>query len=67
MNMSRSEAPMAFRTPISRILSVIDASMMFAMTTPPTKSETKAIAQKMMLKKPSCSAAAASVRTWTRG
>ena len=41
--MSRGRAPTAMRTPISRVRSVTDTSMMFMMPTPPTISEMKAI------------------------
>ena len=34
--MSRRRAPRALRTPISRMRSVTDTSMMFMTTTPPT-------------------------------
>ena len=37
-------APSALRTPISRVRSVTDTSMMFMMPMPPTMSETAAIA-----------------------
>ncbi len=36
-------APIAMRTPISRVRSVTDTSMMFMMPMPPTSSETPAI------------------------
>ena len=42
--MSRRRAPTAMRSPISRVRSVTDTSMMFMMPMPPTSSETDAIA-----------------------
>ena len=42
--MSRFRAPMAFRTPISRVRSMTAASITFMMPTPPTSSETPVIA-----------------------
>ena len=48
--MSRRTAPMALRTPISRVRSVTDTSMMFITPTPPTSSaidEMKIIASVM--------------------
>ena len=42
--MSRRRAPTAMRSPISRVRSVTDTSMMFMMPMPPTSSETEAIA-----------------------
>ena len=37
--MSRRRAPSALRTPISRVRSVTETSMMFMITMPPTSSE----------------------------
>ena len=48
--MSRSVAPTARRTPISRIRSSTEASMMFMMPMPPTSSEMDAIAPSTTLK-----------------
>ncbi len=45
--MSLLRAPMARRTPISRVLSVTVASMMLAIPIPPTSSEIAAIARKV--------------------
>ncbi len=42
--MSLRRAPSALRTPISRVRSVTETSMMFMMTMPPTTSETPAMA-----------------------
>jgi len=42
--MSPRRAPSALRTPISRVLSVTETSMMFMMTMPPTTSEIEAMA-----------------------
>ena len=42
--MSRVRAPTAMRSPISRVRSVTDTSMMFMMPMPPTSSETEATA-----------------------
>ena len=42
--MSRPRAPTAMRSPISRVRSVTDTSMMFMMPMPPTSSETEAMA-----------------------
>ena len=42
--MSRLRAPTAIRSPISRVRSVTDTSMMFMIPIPPTSSETEAIA-----------------------
>ena len=42
--MSRPRAPTAMRSPISRVRSVTDTSMMFMMPMPPTMSDTDAIA-----------------------
>ena len=42
--MSRLVAPSAFRTPISRVLSVTETSMMFMTPTPPTRSPIDEIA-----------------------
>jgi hypothetical protein len=39
---SRARAPTAMRSPISRVRSVTDTSMMFMIPTPPTSSETEA-------------------------
>ena len=39
--MSRRRAPSAFRTPISRVRSVTETSMMFMMPMPPTSSDTR--------------------------
>ncbi len=41
--MSRRKAPTALRTPISRVRSVTETSMMFITPTPPIKSEMKAM------------------------
>ena len=44
VRMSRGLAPIASRSPISRVRSVTDTSMMFIMPIPPTISETQATA-----------------------
>ena len=41
--MSRRKAPTALRTPISRVRSVTETSMMFITPTPPIRSEMKAM------------------------
>ena len=43
MTMSRRKAPTALRTPISRVRSVTDTSMMFITPTPPIRSEMNAM------------------------
>src|SRR4051812_45296249 len=48
--MSARRAPMARRTPISRVRSSTEASMMFMMPMPPTSSEMLAMAPMTMLK-----------------
>ena len=48
--MSRRSAPTARRTPISRVCSNTDASMMFMMPMPPTSSEMPAMHPMTMLK-----------------
>ena len=42
--MSRPRAPTAIRSPISRVRSVTDTSMMFMIPMPPTRSDTEAMA-----------------------
>ena len=44
--MSAPLAPIAMRTPISRVRSVTETSMMFMIPIPPTRSETPAIDQR---------------------
>src|SRR6266581_235374 len=41
IRMSRPRAPTAMRSPISRVRSVTDTSMMFMMPMPPTRSDTR--------------------------
>ena len=50
--MSRWRAPRALRTPISRVRSVTETSMMFMMTTPPTTSEMEAMPSTTQAKSP---------------
>ena len=66
--MSRARAPTAMRTPISRVRSVTETSMMFMMPMPPTSSETAAMAMSSVVRVlvPSCWALAISegLRIW---
>ena len=48
--MSRLVAPTALRSPISRVRSVTETSMMFIIPTPPTKSEMAAMAARKSVK-----------------
>ena len=50
--MSRERAPMARRTPISRVRSVTETSMMFMMPMPPTTSETAATPARSVVSMP---------------
>ena len=50
--MSPPFAPIAIRTPISRVRSVTETSMMFMIPIPPTRSETPAIDQRRTAHRP---------------
>ena len=52
VRMSERRAPSARRTPISRVRSVTDTSMMFMIPMPPTSSDTDAIAPSSIVSTP---------------
>ena len=52
LKMSMPRAPTARRTPISRVRSVTDTSMMFMMPMPPTSSEMAATPSKKVVSTP---------------
>ena len=62
--MSRRLAPIALRTPISRVRSVTDTSIMFITPMPPTSSEMPAIAPRNTTKVLVVSSSASIVSSW---
>ena len=64
--MSPPLAPIAMRTPISRVRSVTDTSMMFMIPIPPTRSDTPAIDQSSVDIVRLCASACASISVWDR-
>ena len=64
--MSLRRAPTAMRTPISRVRSRTDTSMMFMIPMPPTTSDTAATLPSSAVKVPVTAFIVASISVWER-